>query len=65
MHTNAQITSAREKDIFQSKEEREQYLFLLYTKKEGNFSVSQGVEIFSWQLQPVNQLACCASLSCN
>jgi len=51
MHTNAQITSAREKDIFQSKEEREQYLFLLYTKKEGNFSVSQGVEIFSWQLQ--------------
>jgi len=51
MHTNAQITSAREKDIFQSTEEREEFLFLLFIKREGHFLVSQGVGIFSWQLQ--------------
>jgi len=47
MHTNAQITSAREKDIFQSTEEREEFLFLLFIKREGHFLVSQGVGIFS------------------
>lgn len=45
MHTNAQITSAREKDIFQYREEREP--FRVSSTKKGHFPVSgKGLHFF-------------------